>query len=481
MLQAKVKDGLKWNAINQLVTQLVFIWFGIYLARLLGPEAYGLVGMITVFSGFANLFVDFGFSSAIIYDQNLTERKVSSVFWFNLLLGSVIYALFYILSPFIAEFYNEPKLVLLTRVVTISLLVNSVAGIPNTLLSKKIDFKLTVIATWVATFFSYGGAFWMAYNDWGVWSLVFQGVVSSIINLIFVWWIAKWKPQFCFSWEDIKSMFSYGSSIVGTNLLGYVTRNFDNLLIGKFLGNASLGVYTRSYNLMTLPITNVTSVFSKVLFPAFSLIQHDKEKIAFHYLKVIKIIALVTFPLMVGMFTVAEEFVILILGEQWIKAVPIIKMLSILGAFQSVLSLNGVIYNATGNAKKALKITIYLNIVLIPSWIAGLFLADLEGLVLAYLLVGAFGGLFILNEALKVLNLNLKAVWDQLNIIMLGCLWIFIVDAFIGKLDLSVMMSFLCKIGLSILLYLIFIFLCEKRFVNNIQSMLMTRKVKYAK
>ncbi|GAB3203701.1 PST family polysaccharide transporter [Pontibacter aydingkolensis] len=478
MLQAKVKSGLKWNVINQVVTQLIFVWFGIYLARLLGPEAYGLVGMITVFSGFANLFVDFGFGSAIIYDQNLTNKKTSSVFWFNLAIGLFIYLIFYSLSPLLAEFYKEPKLINLTRVVTLSLLINSLAGIPNTLLSKNIDFKLKIVVAWVATFLSYGVAFWMAYNNWGVWSLVFQGIIFSVINLMFVWKIAKWRPMFYFSWNEISGLFSYGSGIVGTNMLGYLTRNLDNLLIGKFIGNASLGIYTRSYSLMMLPISNVTSVFGKVLFPAFSIIQDDKDKIAFHYLKVIKFIALVTFPLMVGLFTVAEEFVLLVLGVKWIEAIPIIKMLSILGAAQSVLSLNGVIYNATGNAGKAFRVTLYLNVVLIPSWILGLYLGELDGLVLAYLLVGTIGAIPILHEAIKIINLKLIDVWKQLYAIFLGCIFIILVGFLVNTFNLTLEVSLLFKIILSIPVYASIIFFFDKNILNDLIKVIKPKKEK---
>jgi O-antigen/teichoic acid export membrane protein len=478
MLQTKVKSGLKWNIINQVVTQLIFVWFGIYLARLLGPEAYGLVGMITIFSGFANLFVDFGFSSAIIYDQNLTGKKTSSVFWFNLAIGLFIYLVFFMLSPVLADFYKEPKLVNLTRIVTLSLIINSLAGIPNTLLSKNIDFKLKIVAAWVATFLSYGVAFWMAYNNWGVWSLVTQGIISSVINLIFVWRIAKWRPLFYFSWSEISGLFSYGSGIVGTNMLGYLTRNLDNLLIGKFLGNASLGIYTRSYSLMMLPISNVTSVFSKVLFPAFSIIQDDKEKIAFHYLKVVKLIALVTFPLMVGLFSVADEFVLLVLGTKWREAIPIIRMLSILGAAQSVLSLNGVIYNATGNAAKAFRVTLYLNIILIPSWMLGLYLGELEGLVLAYLLVGTIGAIPILNEAIKIIHLKLKDVWKQLYKIILGCVLILLIGSLVNIFDLSLEVSMMFKITLSIPVYTSIIFLLERDLLNDLIKVIKPKKEK---
>lgn len=475
-LRTKVKSGLKWNLVNQIVSQIIFVWFGIYLARLLGPEAYGLVGMITVFSGFANLFVDFGFSSAIIYDPKLTQNKISSVFWLNLLIGVIIYLIFFFSAPLLAEFYNLEELEVLTRVVSISLILNSLSGVPNSLISKSIRFKEKIRASWISTIISYAGAFYLAFNDYGVWSLVFQTLIFSVFNLFFVWKIASFKPSFYFSLADIRSLISYGSGIAGTNLLGYLTRNLDNLLIGKFLGGSSLGIYARSYGLMMLPIKNISSIFTKVLFPAFSKIQNQPDVIAVYYLKSTKTIALFSFPIMFGFFAVAEEFVLIFLGEGWIEAIPIIQMLSILGAVQSVLTLNGVIYNSLGKAITAFKVTLVLNLVLIPSWIIGMKLDGLNGLVLAYLLVGTLGSIPILAIALRYINLTVIDQFKNLFFIILGSLAIILsCSVFDILFTFPMIYSFILKIIVGGIIFLLIIVPIEKSFLLEIYNLILSK------
>jgi O-antigen/teichoic acid export membrane protein len=467
-VHSKIKSGLKWSLLNQVISQVIFLCFGIYLARLLGPAAYGLVGMVTVFSGFAVIFVDFGFTSAVIYFQELSQKSLSSIFWFNLVLGTLIYVLFYISSPLISQFYHEPQLIALTRVVTLSVVINSLSALQNALLSKNIDFKMKTITSWISIILSYGIAFTLAFFDFGVWSLVIQTLSISILNTIFIWYLAKWRPDIHFSFADIKPLLKYGSGIAGTSIFGYLTRNLDNLIIGKFLGNASLGIYTRSYSLMMLPITNISTVFSKVLFPAFATMQNDLNRFATYYNKVIKHIAFLTFPMMFGLSSVSREFVLIFLGNKWVDAIVIIKILSILGAFQSILSLNGTIYNSTGNSVKALKVTMILNLFLVPSWIIGLYLGNLNGLVWAYFLVGTLGALPIWAYALKQINLKMFDVVNKLKVIFFASLFLFICNECISLLKLELVVSFIVKIFTGILSYSVVIFLFDKIYYEEI-------------
>lgn len=476
----KVKIGLKWNMVNQIVTQIVFVWFGIYLARILGPEAYGLVGMITVFSGFANIFVDFGFTSAIIYFQELDDKKLSSVFWFNMAMGILIYLMFFFISPIIANFYNEPKLEVLTKIVTFSVIINSFGALQNAILSKNIDFKAKITTSWVSTILSYSIAFFFAYKGYGVWSLVFQILSVAFFNNLFLWFITKWRPKFHFLLADIKPMFKYGSGIAGTNILGYLTRNLDNVIVGKFLGNAALGLYTRSYGLMMLPLTNISSVFSKVLFPAFSLMKDDIKSLSSYYLKVIKLIALITFPMMFGLSSVSREFVLLFLGPKWIEAIPLISMLSILGAFQSILSLNGIIYNSTGNSVKALKVTLILNLFLIPAWLIGVYYGGLVGLVLAYLIVGTVGTLPIYGFALKQIGLSLWDVFKKVKIILISSVGIILINYPVEYFLTDILILFSIKVFLGAVFYVFLIRVLDKKFFmqvfNNIKMKLFNKE-----
>lgn len=476
-LKVKVKSGLKWNLINQLVSQIIFVWFGIYLARILGPNAYGLIGMITIFSGFANLFVDFGVSSALIYDNNLTKEKISSFFWLNLTIGIIIYLIFFFGATTIATFYNVKEIKIITQVVSLSLIFNSISAVPNSLLSKSINFKEKIWANWAAVVVSYIFGFILAFNGYGVWSLVFQSLIISFLNTILIWRISNFKPIFHFSLNEIRSILSYGASVGGTNILGYLSRNLDNLLIAKFLGEYNLGIYSKSYSLMLIPIKNISSVFTKVLFPAFSKIQNQREKIAFYYLLTTKIIALISFPIMFGLFSVTNEFVLLFLGENWVDSIPIIQYLSLLGAIQSILTVNGVIYNSLGKATTAFKVNMILNLVLIPSWILGIKLNGLNGLALSYLLISSLGSIPILSIALGYINLTvLDQIKNLANIILSALSIIISCSLFDLFFSLSLINQFVAKVFIGGIVYFSLISITEKKFLVNIYATVLSNK-----
>jgi len=466
-ISIKVKSGLKWNLLNKIISQLIFVWFGIYLARLIGPKAYGLIGMVTIFSSFANVFVDFGFSSSVIYFQDLNRKKLSSVFWFNLLTSIFIYLIFYFLAPVLADFYNEPRVTFLTRIVSLSIIIYSLTSLQNALLTKKLEFKLIIYASWISMIISYLVAFYLAFKGYGVMSLVAQTLVQSSVNSLCLWFTSKWKPLLFLSYGDLKAMLGYGSGVAGTNILGYLTRNVDNLIVGKFLGDATLGLYTRSYSLMMLPITNISSIFSKVLFPAFSSMQNDKEGLRNYYLVVVKYIAFVTFPLMFGFSSCAREFVFVFLGNKWLEAIPLIQMLSVLGAFQSVLSLNGIIFNSTGSSKVGLTTTLIFNLILIPAWLIGIFLYGIKGMVFSYTLVGIVGVLPILSIAVKKIGLSLLDVFNELKAILIASVVLMLFNYFVlGALMIDNKLVLLLKIFLGIIVYFLVLWLLDKKIVK---------------
>ncbi|MCM4158776.1 lipopolysaccharide biosynthesis protein [Antarcticibacterium flavum] len=475
-LNTRVKKGISWNISNKIVSQLIFVWFGIYLARLLGPEVYGLVGMVTIFSGLASILVDFGFSSSIIYFQDLNKKDLSSVFWLNLALSILIYLIFYFCAPFLADFYNEPKVTFLTRLLSLNFIIYAFSALQNALFTKKIDFKKVIISSWIAVIISYLVAFLMAYNNYGVYSLVAQIIIHSFINTGLLWVFSNWRPSFYFSFKSINPIFKYGINIAGTNLLSYLTRNTDNLLIGKFLGDASLGIYTRSYSLMMLPITNISQVFTKVLFPAFSEMQTDLEGLRKYYLKTVKLIALVVFPLMFGLSSIAEEFVLLLLGDAWFQAVPVIRLLAILGAFQAILALNGTIYNSTGNANKGFKVTLILNVILIVGWSIGLFLYDLMGLVYSYVIIGTLGTLPILYNALKQIQLSLVEIYHTIKYPVFGGILILLINNSIDYFfDFKLTVRLFFKIPLSIFTYILILYLYQKSLLILLLSQIKNR------
>lgn len=468
----KIKKGLKWNLYNQIATQVIFMWFGIYLARLLGPEAFGLVGMVTVLSGFAGIFVDFGFASSVIYYKINTKNQLSSVFWFNLLVGIVIYLLFFAAAPLIADFYNEPQLVSLTRVVTIGIIISAFSSLQSTLLTKEINFRKKVIIQWCSTLLSYAIGFYCAFQGYGVWSIVIMSITASFVTTISLWYTTSWKPSLYFSLSDLKPLLKYSTSVGANSTFSYLTRNADNFIVAKFLGESALGLYSTAYRLMMLPVSNISSIFSSVLFAGFAK-SKDRSQIASIYLKTISVISFVTFPLMVGIYCVATEFINVFYGAEWTGAIPLVKILSLLGAVQSILSLNGILFNAVGKPRLALYATVLFNIILIPAWFLGIKMDGIVGFTIAYFIVSLAGSIFILYNAIRFINITLNDVFNSVKKQLWGSILIFLSIAILQKyvlFGMDIWIIFAIKVIVGFAVYFLYSLIFQKNIITLIKK-----------
>ncbi len=366
------KKGLKWSLLSQVFTQITTLVVGIILARLLSPEEFGLIGMVTVITGFATVINDFGFGSALIQKKDITENDLSSVFWLNLILSTSVALLVCAAAVPISRFYGIPLLENITYALSLPFLFTGLGLVQKSQLVKRLDFKRQFRINLTATLLSSFIAIYLAYTDWGVWSLVWKQVINSFVLMLMYWLIGKWKPNTVFHKETIREIMNFSLPLFGTNALNYWTRNLDNLLIGKFIGSEALGYYGRAYTFMLLPVRQVSGIISKVLFPSFSMIQDDVQSIKNIYLKVSRNIALLTFPLMFGLSAVAEPFVLSLLGNKWQGVIPVLQILAVVGATQSITSLNGNIFMARGQTKLLFKIGLIFKSIVILSIVIGL-------------------------------------------------------------------------------------------------------------
>jgi O-antigen/teichoic acid export membrane protein len=471
-LKSKVKNGLKWTFIDQILSQVVFLVFSIFLARILTPSMYGIVGMVTIFSNFAVLFIDLGFSAALIQKKEVTSAHYSSVFWLNLGIGFLMYFIFYISAPLISIFYNQAELTVLIRIICLSFIITSFSAVQANILIKELQFKKKVIINWVAMLTGYVIAFIMAYEGYGVWSLVIMTLTTAILNSILYWMVSKWIPLFIFEWKKIKELSHYGLNFLGDTSVNYWSRNFDNFIIAKVLGSNDLGIYTRAYSLMLLPLRNVTTIVTKVMFPAFSQKQDDVQLLKKYYLNIIQYIALITFPLMIGLSLVSREFVLLFFGSKWAAMVPVLSILSGLGAIQSIVSLNGLIYNSLGKVNIAFKVSLLTNAVLILAFIIGVNYG-LIGVSYSYLIASGLLLIPVYKMAIKQLNISLLEVFMVLKGIMLATLSMAIILFVINNFsELSLVIGLLLKIMIGIIIYLSMLLLVEKQLVFNLKKKL---------
>jgi PST family polysaccharide transporter len=471
-LKSKVKNGLKWTFIDQILSQIIFLVFSIFLARILTPTMFGIVGMITIFSNFAILFIDLGFSAALIQKKEVSPAQYSSVFWLNIGIGFFMYVLFYISAPMISQFYNQPDLIVLIRVICLSFIITSFSSVQANLLIKELQFKKKVIINWIAMLIGYIVAFVLAYEGYGVWALVMMTLTTAVLNSIMYWIISKWTPLFVFEWNTIKELSNYGFNFLGDSSVNYWSRNFDNFIIAKVLGSNDLGIYTRAYSLMLLPLRNVSTIVTKVMFPAFSQKQDDLQLLKKYYLNIIQYIALITFPLMIGLSLVSKEFVLLFFGNKWSAMIPILSILSGLGAIQSIISLNGLIYNSLGKVNIAFRVSIITNIVLIIAFVIGVNFG-LIGVAYSYLIASALLLIPMYKIAIKQLSISLLEVFDVLRGIMFATLIMAIVLSVINNYtELSLIAGLILKILISAVVYFLLVVFFEKELVFSIKKKL---------
>ena len=326
-LKSTTKRGLVWSAIERFGTQGVSFLFGVILARLLSPEAYGIIAMPMVFLALAQVFIDSGFSSALVRKPDLREEDLSTAFYFNIVVGVVCYLILFVASPFIADFYNTPILSDLLKVTALAALFNPLCIVQQTILTKKIDFKTQANISLLATLLAGCVGIVMAFNGYGVWSLVVQQVGAALIRVIALWKMSQWRPRAKWSNESFRYLWNYGSKMLVSGLLDTMYNNIYPIVIGKFYSADSLGVYTRAQHFAELPSSNITGVLQRVTFPVLSTIQNEEERLKHSYRQLLKLSAFVVFPLMALLAGISDPMIRIFLGDQWEETILLLQLI----------------------------------------------------------------------------------------------------------------------------------------------------------
>jgi O-antigen/teichoic acid export membrane protein len=347
-LRERTITGVSWSAISQVLNQAFTFAISIVLARMLGPAVYGLIGMITVFTGFAAVFGDLALGAAIIQRKELEERHLNAAFWTNVAMGVLLTVLMVALAPVVAWFYDAPELLMLSAVIALKYVIDSFSVVQISLLNRDMRFKTLAGVQIGSTVVSGLTGLGMALYGMGPWSLVAQMLVASVVSLAVSWRLGHWRPRFAFDRGACKELFGFSAYYLGSDIVNYWARTLDQLLIGRFIGPSSLGIYSRAYSLMLMPLSQVSRMVGRVMFPALSSIQDDKPRVKRIYLKSIAVIALITFPMMTGLFAVSDHFILALLGDKWVAAIPVLRIFCWVGLLQSIATTTGWIFYSQG-------------------------------------------------------------------------------------------------------------------------------------
>jgi teichuronic acid exporter len=331
-LRERSLKAVIWSSADTFGRQGIQFVTSILLARLLGPAEFGLLGMAIVFLAVATSFVDSGFSSALIQRKEPTEEDKTSVFLFNMSAGLGMAAVMYGAAPWIARFYAQPILTGLTRLMALNLFISACGSVQFALLRRELDFKTQWKVGMVATAVSGAVAVALAWRGYGVWSLAIQANVSALISTLLVWLLVPWRPSRKGSIKSLRSMFGFGSRVLASGLIGTVFERVQLLLIGKVFGAVDLGYYTRAYSTQQMPASLFQTVVSKVTFPLFSTIAHDRERLKAAMRKCMTTLGAVVLPMMAGLALMARPAVVVLFGAKWLPCVPYLRILALAGA-----------------------------------------------------------------------------------------------------------------------------------------------------
>jgi len=368
----KTISGLGWSLTSQLGRQGLGLILGIVLARLLSPREFGLIAMVLVFSGFAALITEFGFVSTLVQKRDVREEHLNSVFWFNCTLGILLAALFVVLAPLVAEFYDEPGLTAPARAMAIAFPLWTVSTVQRALLSRALDFRRLAIAEITGVGLGGIAAVFAAIANMGVWSLVIQQLLQPGISSLVLWILCRWKPQLRFSWSALRDLMSFGLNVLGYRSLSHWSHNFDSLLVGRFLGSSPLGIYDLAYRIMQFPVWNISRSLHRVMFSSFSMIQDQRDRIREVFLRAVSIVSLAVFPLMLGTLATAPYLVETLFGQDWIAMVPVLQIFCIASIFESVAGLTSMLFLSQGRADLQLRVGLFLKLNTLAGIVIGL-------------------------------------------------------------------------------------------------------------
>ena len=326
-LKQATTKGLFWSSVERFSNQGVQFVFSIILARLLSPSDYGIIAMVTIFFAVAQSFVDSGFSNALVRKTDRVEEDLSTCFYFNIGVGIIAYIVLFLIAPLVANFYNQPILSPIIRITGLGVILNSLCVVQQALFTIKIDFKSQAKITLSATVISGIVGILLAYQGYGIWALVWQGVVSSIVRMGLLWLMSKWRPRTGFSKSSFNYLFGYGSKLLASGLLDTIYNNIYPIVIGKFYNPAQLGNYSRALGWAQLPSANITSILQRVTFPVLSAIQDDSLRLQNSYRRLLKLSAFIVFPLMMGLASMASPLIRVILTAKWDGCVLYLQIL----------------------------------------------------------------------------------------------------------------------------------------------------------
>lgn len=457
-------SGVAYTAVAKYSGILISLLVTAILARLIAPEEFGIVAIATVIIAFFAIFCDLGIAPAIVQKQDLDSKDLSNIFSFTIWMGLFLTLCFFFSGSIIANYYDKAILKPICQILSLNLLFASLNIVPNALLFKNKQFKFiayrTLIVQIVAGVFAVVAALLLP-SEYKIYALLFNPVISSIALFILSYLKYPQKFTFTFGTSSLKKIFSFSAYQFMFNVINYFSRNLDKLMIGKYLGMNPLGFYEKSYRLMMLPLQNITAVISPVMHPIFAEFQNDLKKLSDSYVKVIKFLALIGFPLSILLFFTSRELVLIVFGSQWMPSVEAFQILSISVGIQIILSTSGAIFQAANSTKVMFLSGVLSTALTIGGLCLGLFYFEsIEGVALCILISFALNFIQCYLLLYKVtLKLSIWPFVKQLISPLILTAILFLPLFFLDKYtsELNIIVSFIIKCAACTIVWAVYV------------------------
>lgn len=431
-LKDKTVSGVGWSAIDSVARYGISFVVGIILARLLSPDEYGLIGILTIFINLFGVIVDGGFTNALIRKKNANNDDYCTVFYANLAVSVMLAAILFFCAQPIASFFERPELVSLTRVMASIVIINALAIVQKARLTKQINFRLQTKISIISSLASGVIGISMAYTGFGVWALVGQQISNQLISTVLLWIYNKWLPKLIFSWSSFKDLWSFGWKLLVSGVLGSLTDDIYQAVIGKSFSPQSLGYYSRSHQFSSIFSNNITSIVGRVSFPVLSTLQDDPVRLKEGYRRVIRVTMLPTFVLMLGLAAVAKPLILVLIGEKWLTSVYFLQIICFYAMLNPLQALNLNAIQVVGRSDLTLRLRIIKTFLALIPITLGIVLNNIYYMLLGSLFTNYFS--YYLNTYYSGPLLNyriteqIKDVLPSLGIALLMAIPVYLIS-----------------------------------------------------
>lgn len=473
-LKDKSIKGVLWSAADKLGVKLITFVVGIIIARILTPADYGVIGMLMIFMTLSSILIDSGFSQAIVQKRNVDQKDLSTAFYFNIIVSAGCYWVLFFAAPAISRFYDMPLLTSVLRVLGINLVIISFATVQRATLIKHIDFKrIAFVNTSGAVASGFVGIL-MAYGGYGVWALVFQQISSQLVATVVYWIIGGWVPSFCFSVDSFRHLWRFGSKLLCAGMVASVFNELYSLFIGKYYKASELGYYRRAVDTTNLISGTAGEIINAVTFPILSFLQDDRTKMVEVYGRMLGMTAFFIFPIMTILAVVSKPFILVLLTDKWLLAVPLMQWLCIARMFTPVSALNMNILNATGRSDLFLKVDISkipimvaAMLITIPIGVKAVVIGELITTVICYFINAYLPG--------RLFNFGVKAQFRIFRRIIASTLVMVVVSSFVMRLINNDILQLAGGLVTGIIVYLVMCRITGVRELTDIIVILKSR------